>query len=798
MINTEIPYNILQKAAEKFGTPCLCYDKAEIKKWAEKLRTAVPRSANIVYAVKSGPNPYLFDYYQNLGFLFETASEGELRYLISVGVKPQNIWVSGQGKTADYLRYALEHGIGKFNLESGSELRLLCELTRGRSDVSCNLRINPNFTNERSVLRLDGCTSAFGVDEDDIYTLLQSEYGSVVNGLFMYAGSEHFSAADILHNTEYLFDLARRISEKLGIHFTSLDFGGGFGVPEDEKDGEIDLTALNHGLQSVMDKFLPLECFSALDTLLFESGRYLSARTAFLVTKIVDVKTSKGEQYVVTDGGIGSLGVKQHEYRLYPPVIRHLGKTVSGTPVKYRIVGPTCTPIDLTHPGCELDNPEIGDVICIPDCGAYCRHFSPTNFGGQVSPPEVVHDNGTFVLINDRGNLEYPYGKPESYATGSGNEVSLLLQGSCPVESDEVQNLAVAVGLIKINRNRCLVYDITGDGAYAIIMLKLFAHHGIYPDAVFSDLDSIRNYTHAVCFRLSDFDIYAPAVSKKDVTIFITGALRSDYDRTQAVRRIVKGGYDNFLTIESELIETIEHEFYSYYISHEFTLQTVCNILADYKSKQVFLEYIRTVLENDFWRLPVNSLLSKYWGYDEFKDDSFYIHIDDECWLNLGCCNGDTIFRYLENGYGFERIYTIDNDASALRRCRANLEMLPDTLSKDKIELIEIEFGCEPSQTRIDDYFLDKRVSLINMDLDGAELNVIKSAAETIRRDRPVLAVCAYHRREDLDVLLAHINEIAIDYYFYYRKYPSYPYHRYTSKEEIVLYAVPFERKSKQ
>ena len=118
MINTCIQENIIEEAASLYGTPLLCFEQKEIEKNYWALRKSLPQNVSIAYSVKSSPNPYLIQYYMNNGVFFEVASEGELVYLLSLGVSPSKIIVSGQGKTKEYLCMALNKGIKKFNIES--------------------------------------------------------------------------------------------------------------------------------------------------------------------------------------------------------------------------------------------------------------------------------------------------------------------------------------------------------------------------------------------------------------------------------------------------------------------------------------------------------------------------------------------------------------------------------------------------------------------------------------------------------------------------------------------------------
>lgn len=794
MINTEISENILIQAAKEYGTPCLCYDEEQICYWAKMLREAIPNVANIIYSVKASPNPALIDHYKRAGFWFEVASQGELIHILNLGVDRNKIWVSGQGKTENYLKYAVCEGITHFNLESQNELKILAKLIRNLNLYCCNLRINPNMNRSSSVLQMGGKATPFGIDEEELEDILNGEYGHLINGLFIYAGSQYFDVKDIIENTKYCFELAIKICKMHKVCFKNLDFGGGFGVPEDEDNNELDMMYLREELKKIFTYYLKMPCFSDLIGAFFESGRYLAARTAYLITKIVDVKQSHGVKYVVTDGGINCLGVKQKEYRIFSPIIKHIGNRGEQS-AEYCIVGTTCTPIDMTHPKVVLNNPQNGDLICIPDCGAYSVQFSPKNFNGLYDIPEILHDKGKYILTQCVQKEGSPYGPNGCCHIGSGIEVKQLLNNSFPKESDEVQNIDIAIGALHINQGDCMVYDISTSDSYAIIVLKILKRCNITPIAVYSDGKNIEKYTDAPRFSLDEFSTREKFVDSDILVLLVAGDGGCDNNVSQALLQVAEKGFSKFLKVESELIDSMEYEIYDYYTNHINELQKAYNQLADYKSKKCFMEYMRTVLENDFWRVEQNTIRSKYWGYDSFPLMGFYKHITNECLLNIGCCNGDTIFRFLENGYSFSKIIAVDIDKYAISKAQANIQLLNDRDMVDRIEFHQIELGCNQDQIRVDDFLGDMYVTLICMDIEGEELNVIQSAALSIRNLRPVLAISAYHRKADMHLLIEALNGIVSNYVYYLRKYPNYTYHRYNSKEEIVLYAVPVERK---
>lgn len=97
----------------------------------------------------------------------------------------------------------------------------------------------------------------------------------------------------------------------------------------------------------------------------------------------------------------------------------------------------------------------------------------------------------------------------------------------------------------------------------------------------------------------------------------------------------------------------------------------------------------------------------------------------------------------------------------------------------------------------MDNLFGGQRVTYINMDIEGAEKDALLSAQNVIKTNRPVLAVCVYHKKDDLFVIPDLICGMVDGYSFFLRKYPSQIgdyLDGYLELNELVLYAVPNER----
>ncbi len=175
--------------------------------------------------------------------------------------------------------------------------------------------------------------------------------------------------------------------------------------------------------------------------------------------------------------------------------------------------------------------------------------------------------------------------------------------------------------------------------------------------------------------------------------------------------------------------------------------------------------------------------------------------VDDEIIIDAGCYNGATAIRFLEWGKGkVKRVYSFEFDPSSYARCERNLEPYKDRVTLincglwDKDEVIYTapngsggstvfsEGSTEIRLTSIDNVVNGGAVTLIELDIEGAELKALMGAKNTIIRHRPRLAISLYHKPEDLYEIPGYILSLVPEYKFYLRHYAS-------NEWETVLYA---------
>lgn len=223
-----------------------------------------------------------------------------------------------------------------------------------------------------------------------------------------------------------------------------------------------------------------------------------------------------------------------------------------------------------------------------------------------------------------------------------------------------------------------------------------------------------------------------------------------------------------------------------YYFSNHFAeYNKVLNMLEDDASKCCFIECIRALVENDIYRKNQGESNKKYF------DDDIYIPLKEEIWINCGAATGDTILRFINDKKECKEIYAVEVD----RRMLSQLELLKRIISTyTDYSLKLVDRYLEKGENSIDKLFENKKVTLINMDVEGAEMNILESAEETIKKGKAVLAIAAYHKPEHLINIPIYIKHLNKDYHLYIRKYRGYA---PEAINEYVYYAVPTERIAK-
>lgn len=385
--------------AARFGTPLYVYDLDEVDAARRELFDALPAEFELFYALKANPHPDLVMALRR-GALrdgrrcrAEISSTGELAAALTAGFNGEDCLYTGPGKTEGELAEAIRHGVRMFSTDSVTDVHRVAAVARRNGAVAdCLLRVNSASASATTSIRMTGTPSQFGFDSETLpeaLPLLRRVPGARIAGLHFFPLSNARDEDSLIGEFQHTIELAAQLAQELDLPLRYLDIGGGFTVPYGVPGERGWYPKLRSELEVALDFHVP-GWREGNPTVACESGRFLVGACGTLVARVSNVKVSRGRKFVIIDAGINTFGGMSGLGRLLPVSVRcEVGE--SGEPVEpASLVGPLCTPGDVL--GREVGLPALaaGDLVSIPNAGAYGPTASLLGFLGRPAPAEVV------------------------------------------------------------------------------------------------------------------------------------------------------------------------------------------------------------------------------------------------------------------------------------------------------------------------------------------------------------------------------------------------------------------------
>ncbi|MDO9361326.1 MAG: pyridoxal-dependent decarboxylase, exosortase A system-associated [Sphingopyxis sp.] len=373
-------------------TPLFVYDSAMLTTRVAEWRAAMPTEVQLHYAMKANPYPPLLAFMAQLVDGFDVASGGELKAALASGMPAGDISFAGPGKRDRELEATITAG-STLNLESAGEAdRALSIAGHLGLTPSLAVRVNPDFDLKGSGMKMGGGAKPFGVDAADVPSLVRRllDAGADWQGFHIFAGSQALDAAAIAETQAQTVALAAQLANKIGATPPLVNLGGGMGVPYFPGDKPVDAAAVGNALAATLATRDPILADSRFA---MELGRWLVAEAGVYLTRIVNRKTSHGETFLVTDGGLhhqlaasGNFGTVIR--RNYPIAVA--GRFGVDAEETVSVVGCLCTPLDRLGDQVALPRSDVGELIALFLAGAYGASASPATFLGQGAAREIL------------------------------------------------------------------------------------------------------------------------------------------------------------------------------------------------------------------------------------------------------------------------------------------------------------------------------------------------------------------------------------------------------------------------
>ncbi|MBR5486299.1 MAG: FkbM family methyltransferase [Oscillospiraceae bacterium] len=234
-----------------------------------------------------------------------------------------------------------------------------------------------------------------------------------------------------------------------------------------------------------------------------------------------------------------------------------------------------------------------------------------------------------------------------------------------------------------------------------------------------------------------------------------------------------------------------------YIVKHENELQQVYDMLADEQSRKVFADILNYKISGD-----IRYLASCTTTPDEAYENILRLD-ENEDYADLGAYKGDTVEEFLKYTSGkYSSITAFEPDVKNHKKLTARMQELGidadcRNISAHSTEEVlyfasrggrhsslDKEKGKPTQANSLDNVREGKRVSFINMDVEGAEKEAINGCKQTILKYQPKMLISIYHRTEDMFAIPLQVRDINPNYKFYMRHY------RYIPAWDTNLYCI--------
>lgn len=194
-------------------------------------------------------------------------------------------------------------------------------------------------------------------------------------------------------------------------------------------------------------------------------------------------------------------------------------------------------------------------------------------------------------------------------------------------------------------------------------------------------------------------------------------------------------------------------------------------------------------------------LVENYVDKNQYFDSEIIQFGEEEIFLDCGCYDFETSHIFLQKCPNYKKIICFEPNEDNQKVIFKKTEKLP----KEKIEVFPfgvwnrkdtLYFDGSGSSAKVSNIGMEKvevvsidevikdKITFIKMDIEGSEMNALRGAVKTIAKNKPRLAICVYHKPEDILEIPAFILSLVPEYKLYLRHYSNY------FATETVLYAI--------
>jgi len=281
-------------------------------------------------------------------------------------------------------------------------------------------------------------------------------------------------------------------------------------------------------------------------------------------------------------------------------------------------------------------------------------------------------------------------------------------------------------------------------------------------------------------------------LDSKDKNVVVLVSVVEDEDRQAICGQLLDAGVDGTrIRVMREYYDRLTVEYLEANLEN---YKKAYQLLEDDFSRRVYLARMRKMY-------LMRSMAEVVRPHEESYFDEKVVLTDHEVFIDCGGFDGDTSLQFIERcGGKYGRIVLFEPELCKKEAIERNLGENPYELhmcgvwsrntvlrfeakGTDGSHVAEGEGNCSIQVVSLDDTVYGYAPTFIKMDIEGAEQEALKGCRNIIRDYRPKMAICLYHKPDDLFKIPAMVKEMNAGYRLYVRQYSD-------TKYETVLYAL--------
>lgn len=380
----------IQEVINRYQSSFYFYDLDQFEAHIQSIKKTLHPDISVWYATKANPMSEILRILNKNGFGADVASMGELQQARTAGFGPRDLIATGPAKSKNYLASLMQAEVRAIVIESINQLKDLNELCAklGRTqDVLLRVQLEWN-EDLKSVLGGSSITP-FGLGIEDWKTVNLNDYKNInVQGLHCFQWGNVLDINQLEKVWMVTIETCQSLSHHMGIDMKILDLGGGLGISyKDER--EISFEEVHNLLIKLKSKY-------ELQKIWLELGRFSIAKFGSYLTRVVDIKSVRGKNLIVTEGGINHMARPALVGEAFP--CEAFGNS-DHSMKRFAVHGPLCTALDTLG---EFELPESlkpGDWLKFNRTGAY---------GFSESMPYFLCHNLVGEAFSYQGDLMVP------------------------------------------------------------------------------------------------------------------------------------------------------------------------------------------------------------------------------------------------------------------------------------------------------------------------------------------------------------------------------------------------------